>query len=189
MWKVQHGNFELGLLRHSVYGLLPQGNSKLGAIGGLVPSCGSPDSPFLNGASEDLQGGGVFSVVVGLYDDVHVLIEGDEETQKALHGELAEVAAQHLRDIGLADAEEGSGLDLFQAALFHDRIDLEDQLCLDQVLFGVGQAEVFKYVAAAEFVILLAHIVPLAICSAWRSRSWINSMSRRGVSRPVFDFF
>jgi hypothetical protein len=28
-------------------------------------------------ASEDLQGGGVFSVVVGLYDDVHVLIEGD----------------------------------------------------------------------------------------------------------------
>ena len=44
-------------------------------------------------ASEDLQGGGVLSVVVGLYDDLHVLIEGDEEAQKALHGELAEVAA------------------------------------------------------------------------------------------------
>jgi hypothetical protein len=43
-----------------------------------------------------LQGGGVFSVVVGLYDDLHVVIEGDEEAQKALHGELAEVAAQHL---------------------------------------------------------------------------------------------
>jgi hypothetical protein len=41
-----------------------------------------------------LQGGGVFSVVVGLYDDLHVLIEGDEEAQKALHGELAEVAAR-----------------------------------------------------------------------------------------------
>jgi hypothetical protein len=40
-----------------------------------------------------LQGGGVFSVVVGLHDDLHVLIEGDEEAQKALHGELAEVAA------------------------------------------------------------------------------------------------
>jgi hypothetical protein len=38
-----------------------------------------------------LQGGDVFSVVVGLYDDVHVVIEGDEEAQKALHGELAEV--------------------------------------------------------------------------------------------------
>jgi hypothetical protein len=32
---------------------------------------------------------------VGLYDDPHVLIEGDEEAQKALHGELPEVAAQH----------------------------------------------------------------------------------------------
>jgi hypothetical protein len=46
-----------------------------------------------------LQGGGVFSVVVGLHDDLHVLIEGDEEAQKALHGELAEVAAQRLEDI------------------------------------------------------------------------------------------
>jgi len=38
----------------------------------------SGDLPALSDpASEDLQGGGVFSVVVGLYDDVHVLIEGD----------------------------------------------------------------------------------------------------------------
>ncbi len=51
---------------------------------------------FLSTASEDLQGGGVFSVVVGLYDDLHVLIEGDEEAQKALHGELTEVAAQQI---------------------------------------------------------------------------------------------
>jgi hypothetical protein len=34
--------------------------------------------------------------VVGLYDDVNVLIEGNEEAQKALHGKLPEVAAQHL---------------------------------------------------------------------------------------------
>ncbi len=33
--------------------------------------------------------------MVGLYDDLHVLVEGDGEAQKALHGELAEVAAQH----------------------------------------------------------------------------------------------
>ena len=57
-----------------------------------------------------MQGGGVFSVVVGLYDDVDVLIEGDEAAQTALHGELAEVAAQHPGDIGLADAEQGGGL-------------------------------------------------------------------------------
>jgi len=55
---------------------------------------------FWGTASEDLQGGGVFSVVVGLYDDLHVLIEGDEEAEKALHGEPAEVSAQHLGDIG-----------------------------------------------------------------------------------------
>src|SRR5260370_871532 len=84
---------------------------------------------------------------------------------------------------------QGSGLDLFQAALFHDRIDLENQLCLDEVFFGIGQAKVFEDIAASDFVSLLAHIVSLEICSAWRSRCWINSMSRRGVSRPVFDFF
>jgi len=48
--------------------------------------------------------------VVGLYDDVYVLIEGDEEAQKALHAELAEVAAQHPGDVGLAGAEQASGL-------------------------------------------------------------------------------
>ena len=48
--------------------------------------------------------------MLGLYDDLHVLIEGDEEAQKALHGELAEVAAQHPGDIGLACAEQGGGL-------------------------------------------------------------------------------
>jgi hypothetical protein len=35
--------------------------------------------------------------VSGLYDDLHVLIEGDEEAQKALRGELAEVAARGLK--------------------------------------------------------------------------------------------
>jgi hypothetical protein len=44
-----------------------------------------------------LQGGGIFSVVVGLYDDLHVLIEGDEEAQKAPRGELAEVAVRGLK--------------------------------------------------------------------------------------------
>jgi len=46
-----------------------------------------------------LQGGCVFSVAVGLYDDLQVLIEGDGEAQKALHGELREGAAPQLGDI------------------------------------------------------------------------------------------
>jgi hypothetical protein len=39
---------------------------------------------------------------------LHVLIEGEEEAQKARHGELAKVAAQHPGDIGLADAEQAA---------------------------------------------------------------------------------
>ena len=40
--------------------------------------------------------GAFFLLWWGLYDDLHVLIEGDEEAQKALHGELTEVAAQQI---------------------------------------------------------------------------------------------
>jgi hypothetical protein len=36
-------------------------------------------------SSADPVKGGVFSVVVGLCDDLHVLIEGDEEAQEAPH--------------------------------------------------------------------------------------------------------
>jgi hypothetical protein len=132
---------------------------------------------LLEHTSEDLQCGGVFSVVVGLYDDLHVVIEGDEEAQKALHGELAEVAAQHPGDIGLAGPDQGSGLDLFQAALFHDRIDLEDQLCFDEVFFGVGQAEVFEYVAASGLVFLLAHMV----ISRYQRKSKAQGIGVRGI--------
>jgi len=46
---------------------------------------------------ETCRAGAFFSVVSGLYDDLHVLIEGDEEAQKALRGELAEVAARGLK--------------------------------------------------------------------------------------------
>jgi hypothetical protein len=62
--------------------------------------------PISEGIQKTCRSGAFFSVVVGLYDDLHVLIEGDEEALKALHGELAEVAVQHLGDAGLADAEQ-----------------------------------------------------------------------------------
>jgi hypothetical protein len=43
-----------------------------------------------------LQGRGVFSVGVGLYYDLHVLIESYEEAQKALHGGRRKSFAQQL---------------------------------------------------------------------------------------------
>jgi len=50
------------------------------------------------------------SVLMRSYDDLYILVERNQETQKAFHGELTELAAQHLRDIRLPDAEQRGGL-------------------------------------------------------------------------------
>jgi len=65
-----------------------------------------------------LQGGSVFPVTVRLYHDLNILIERHKEAQKALNGKLPELAAQHLRYIGLADSEQIGGLDLFRPRSF-----------------------------------------------------------------------
>jgi hypothetical protein len=137
-----------------------------------------------------MQDRGAASATVRPYDDFHILIQGHEETKKTLDGKLTEFAAQHLRYIGLANAKQLGGVHLFHAARFHDRIDLEHQLRLYQVLFGIRHANVLEYIAASSFVSLVAHsFSSLAIRSASRSRCLVSSTSRRGVSRPVFDFF
>ncbi len=43
-------------------------------------------------------------VTMRLYDDFNILIESDQEVQKALYGKLPKLTAQHLGDIGLFDA-------------------------------------------------------------------------------------
>src|ERR1039458_3916182 len=53
-----------------------------------------------------------------LYHDVHIVIERHKEAQKALNGKLPKLTMQHLGYIGLADAEQIGGLDLFQATSF-----------------------------------------------------------------------
>ena len=68
--------------------------------------------------SENLQGWGVVSVTVRLHDNFHILVERYQEAQKAFHGKLPELTAQHLRNIGLADSEQAGGLYLFEAAIF-----------------------------------------------------------------------
>jgi hypothetical protein len=78
-----------------------------------------------------LQGWGVVSVTVRLHDNLHILIERHEEAQKALNRKLPELAAQHLRYIGLTHSEQIGSLHLFQAAIFHDGVDLEYELRLD----------------------------------------------------------
>jgi hypothetical protein len=56
-------------------------------------------------SSENLQGRSVISVTVRLHHDAHILIERYQETQQAFHGELAELSAQQLGNIGLADSK------------------------------------------------------------------------------------
>ena len=60
-----------------------------------------------------MQGWRMFRITVRFYHDFNILIEGHEKAQQPLHGKLPELAAQHLGDIGLADAEQIGRLDLF----------------------------------------------------------------------------
>ena len=107
--------------------------------------------------SKHMQGWRVLRITMRFYQDFNVLIECHEKAKKALHGKLPELSAQHLGDIGLADAEEIGRLDLFQAPFFHERVDFENKLRLNEVLVRIRQAEILEHVPAAVFVSLLAH--------------------------------
>jgi hypothetical protein len=97
------------------------------------------------------------SAAVFLDYDFHILVESDEEAQQALHGKLPELAAQHFGDVGLFDAEEIGGFGLLQAAFFHEAVDLEHELRLDQVLLRVRHAQILEHVPASGGVWSLAH--------------------------------
>jgi hypothetical protein len=137
-----------------------------------------------------MQGRSLVSAPVRFHDNLDILIERDEKAQQAFNRKLPEFAAQHFRDIGLLDAKKIGRLDLFQAAMLQYAVDLENELRFDQVLFGIRQAEVRENIPASGFVCFLPHSsFSFAIRSASRRRRFINSMSMRGVSRPLFDFF
>src|SRR5437588_12935462 len=104
-----------------------------------------------------MQGRGIAPVTMRFYHDFNILTERHEEAQKALNGKLPEIAAQHLGYIGLTDSEQIRRLDLFQAALFHERVDLEDKLRLDEMLLRFRHAEILEYIPAAGFVSFFAH--------------------------------
>src|ERR1035437_4737798 len=134
--------------------------------------CGAASvSGKIENLSGDMQRRSVVSATMGLHDDLYVLIERHQKTQKTLHGELAEFPAQHFGYVGLADAQQTGHFDLFQTPLSPDRIDFEHKLRFDQMFFRIRHTDILKHVTASDFVSFLAHrSLSCAICLAWRSR-------------------
>ena len=87
---------------------------KPGEADGIGPPASAPSAA----CSENLQRRGVVSATVRFHDDLHVLVERYQEAQKAFHGKLPELTAQHLGNIGLPDSEQPGGLYLLEAASF-----------------------------------------------------------------------
>jgi hypothetical protein len=104
-----------------------------------------------------MQGRSVPSIPVRPHDYLNILIERDEEAHKALNRKLPEFAPQHLGDIGLFDPEKIGSLNLFQAANFHDRVDLENEPRLYQVLFGIRHTDILEDIPVPGLVSLLPH--------------------------------
>src|SRR5262249_48306141 len=75
-----------------------------------------------------------------LDDDFHVLAERHEESQETLHRKLAEIATQHLRNVGLLYLEKLRRLYLLQAARLHQAVDIVNELGFDEVLPRIRQA-------------------------------------------------
>ena len=153
----------------------------------LSKSSASQPVPLLN----DLHRRRIVPTAMRFHHNLDILIEGYQEAQQAFDGELAELAAQHLRDIWLANSEQLGSFHLLEAASFQDCVNLENQLCLNLMLLGVRHTDVLKDIIASNLMALFAaHCCPpLAICSASRNLCLINSMSRPGVCLPLFDFF
>lgn len=77
-------------------------------------------------------------------DDVDFAAEGGEKAHEPFDGEIPEPAAQHARDVGLANAHDLRGLGLTQLSLENDVVNATDQARLEQMGFRFGVAEIGK---------------------------------------------
>jgi len=85
----------------------------------------------------------------GADGDLDVLAEGGEELHEAADAEVSGTIAHEEGDLGLLDAEDFGDFDLGQAAVLEDGIDLQGELGFEELLFGIGEAEIGEDVAAA----------------------------------------
>ena len=70
--------------------------------------------------------------------------------KQAVDGEFFETAAHQIGDAGSVGAEQGGGLGLGEAHLFDQGVNFVWQFDLGEGFVGVGAAEVFEYVGAAD---------------------------------------
>src|SRR5271169_1298485 len=72
----------------------------------------------------------------------NVLTESGEEFHKPSDREVTRAIPHRQRNLRLLHAEDFGDLNLCQAAVFEDRRDLQGELCLEQLLLGIGKAKV-----------------------------------------------
>ena len=85
----------------------------------------------------------------GPHSNFHVLTQSREKFHDASNGKVARAISHQQRDLRLPHAENFGDLNLCHAAILQDRIDLQGKLGLEQLLLGIGKAQVCKDVSAA----------------------------------------
>jgi hypothetical protein len=72
--------------------------------------------------------------------DFNVLTQGSKELHKASNGEVTRTVPHQQRDLRLLHAKDFGDLDLCHAAVLKDGIDLQGELCLEQLLLRIRKA-------------------------------------------------
>jgi hypothetical protein len=88
---------------------------------------------------------------VWLNHDLDISVKPSQEFHEAIDRVFPKIASEHARDLGLTDSHALSGLRLGQLALPRQAVDFRDDLRLEQVGLGVGQAEIGKDVVTSGF--------------------------------------
>lgn len=110
--------------------------------------------------------------------DFNVLTQSGEEFHKASNREVSRAIPHQQRDLRLLHPENLGDLDLCQAAVLEDRIDLQGELYLKQLLLGIGKAKVREDVSAA-----LGYSGNILVCFSCFG-SHFNSASLYNPARP-----
>jgi hypothetical protein len=85
----------------------------------------------------------------GPHGNFNVLPQRREKFHQASDGEITGTVSHQQGNPRLLHAEDLGDLDLFQAATLENRIDLQRELRLEQLLLGIGEPQVGEYVAAS----------------------------------------